>query len=153
MARYPPYFKSRFTRTIARVCEASLQVQPSHEILTKYIVHDAKQGALSHFAERAGSGLQAAPQQQGASRAGFPFVGARLSFSLSFSVARVQKKEKKTPVEAAGQNMGNRRCRPLRPAGLAWDFWCHLVFCTAPSRIRGTFPFSQSLKTRQERSN
>ena len=54
----------------------------------KYIEQDAKTGAINHqlssqFAERAGSGLRAFPQQKRAAWAGVPSLGFRENFSLN----------------------------------------------------------------------
>jgi len=58
------------------------------KILHEHIEQDAKQELSSQFVERAGSGLQASFQQQGAALAECTRAGASISISLSFSVAR-----------------------------------------------------------------
>ena len=59
--------------------------KPSQELLTIYI--EQKQGPSSQFAERAGSGLEAVHQRIKAAWAGYTCAGARISTSISFSVA------------------------------------------------------------------
>ena len=61
----------------------------SQEFPAQYIEQDAKQGPSSQFVERAGSGLKALFQQQRAAWAECTCAGARMSISLSLSVARV----------------------------------------------------------------
>ena len=57
-------------------------------------------------------------------------------------------------VVSAGQNMEKiSAVLAVAPGTAGVNLLVRLVFRTAPSRIRSTFPFSRSLKTRQEPSN
>ena len=47
-----------------KLCGLDVRAHARQELLPKYIEQDTKQGPSSQFAERAGSGLQAALQQQ-----------------------------------------------------------------------------------------